>query len=38
MENHHALFDKWIGILRVANNWDVKLELVYNDLSLSQLR
>ncbi len=27
----YALFDKWITILRVANNWDVQLELVYDE-------
>lgn len=27
-ENLQNLFEKWIDILRVKNNWDVKLELV----------
>ncbi len=27
----YALFDKWIAILRIRNNWDVRLELVYDE-------
>ncbi len=27
----YTLFDKWTTILRVTNNWDVQLELVYDE-------
>ncbi len=27
----YALFSKWTTILRITNNWDVRLELVYDE-------
>ena len=30
-ENVTPIFNKWLDILRLRNNWDIKLELVDDD-------
>ena len=31
MQDLDVIFDKWIRILRIENNWDVKLELISDE-------
>ena len=30
-ENVRPIFNKWLDILRLRNNWDIKLELINDD-------
>ena len=30
-ENVRPIFNKWLDILRLINNWDIKLELINDD-------
>ena len=30
-EKVNPIFDKWLDILRLRNNWDIKLELINDD-------
>ena len=30
-EKARPIFNKWLDILRLSNNWDIKLELINDD-------